>query len=139
MTEIPDPTEPHTNTGGESRDPLGPFTDFGQFGPGMIDKRVLWQSIYWVNAEGTAFFLIDMSAQYRRNVIAYLRRRAAEWWEQELFWDAVEAGFLYTWDPEDPAIERLAERRAELLAQGALGWMESTPLMRRLRELTDDQ
>jgi hypothetical protein len=41
--------------------PVGPFTDFGQFGRGRIDLRVFLQSDYWVDEDGTGHALTAMS------------------------------------------------------------------------------
>jgi hypothetical protein len=52
--------------------PVGPFTDFGQFGQGRIDLRVFLQSEYWVDAKGTGHTLTSMDDEYRRNVVRVL-------------------------------------------------------------------
>jgi hypothetical protein len=52
--------------------PVGPFTDFGQFGEGRIDLRVFLQSEYWVDGNGIGHCLTSMSDEYRGNVVRVL-------------------------------------------------------------------
>lgn len=112
-----------------------PFTAFGQFGHGSMDNRVFDQDIYWVNVHGEAFVLSAMSGTYRRNVIAFLIRDAAYFHANAALRSMVTA---YT----DALLGRVS---GELLADelgvvrtidlNPLEWLESTPLMRRLRSL----
>ena len=112
-----------------------PFTAFGQFGEGKMDNRVFEQDIYWVNVKGEAFLLEEMSSDYRCNVINFLLENC------EYFhgWAALRSGI------DALAAALRGEVHAEILTR-ELGlptldeldphdWLESTPLMRRLRAL----
>ena len=112
-----------------------PFTCFGQFGHGALDKRVFEQDTYWVDITGTPHLLTDMSPDYRTNVIAFLIAGAPGFWL-----GAVER--LVVTLTGDLALGRVS---GDLLA-ASLGdtplhemtpqeWLDSTPLMRRLRAL----
>jgi hypothetical protein len=114
---------------------VGPFTDFGQFGYGKIDKRVLEQDIYWVDIAGTPMFLVDMPADYLRNVIDYLMTKAPDWWSAELAWLTAVIVLLAASAAPPQVVHRFAEHMDALQRTGADEWMRSTPLMRRLQEL----
>lgn len=118
--------------------PPGPFTDFGQFGPGRIDLRVFLQSEFWVDDEGMGHALASMSDEYRHNVVRVLLisaeklhikilnlimkeiRKATSTHDTELFGVLLETAvhLINLTDPYE--------------------FMESTVLMRRLRELAPD-
>ena len=112
---------------------VGPFTDFGQFGYGRIDKRVLEQDIYWVDIAGTPMFLVDMPADYLKKVMAYLEGKATG--SAELAWLTAVVVLLATSEAPQGLIRKLTDHLAELLRTGADEWMRTTPLWRRLREL----
>jgi len=112
-----------------------PFTAFGQFGPGWFDLRVFDQDMYWVDQHGFPHLIAGMSAAYRYAVLRMLDDRAAEF-------HAAVSGHLAVQALDDL---RNGEPNGDLLAL-ALGvpfpahleprdWLESTPLMRRLRRL----
>ena len=113
-----------------------PFTAYGHLGHGHLDTRVLEQDVVWVNIRGKAMFLIDMPEDYARNVIGFLHRNAYEWWQREVIFDSLETAYLHTVDAAQEAAAAEAHRR-RLLDLGPTEWIESTPLMRRLRQLTD--
>lgn len=115
-----------------------PFTDFGQYGYGHLDKRVLGQDVYWINIAGVPFFLVDMSPQYRRNVIGFLRTCAEQWWIEELCWDYLDALYQATMREPDDTIRAPLDHAALLEELGPQGWIEATPLMQRLRKLTPE-
>lgn len=118
--------------------PPGPFTDFGQFGPGRIELSVFLQSEFWVDDEGTGHALTDMSDEYRQSVVRALLvnaerlhikilnlimkeiRKATAARDTELFGVLLETAvpLMHLKDPYE--------------------FMESTVLMTRLRELTPD-
>ena len=116
-----------------------PFTDFGQFGYGHLDRRVFDQDVYWVNIAGVPFFLVDMSPEYRRNVIgvpAQLRRAVVD--RRALL--GLPRGSLPSRDARSRTTRSapsstMAPTCEEL---GPQGWIEATPLMQRLRKLTPD-
>lgn len=49
-----------------------PFTAFGQFGEGSLDHRVFNQDTWWVNINGEAFLLTEMTTDYLTNVLGFL-------------------------------------------------------------------
>lgn len=82
MSQRPDPpdnpeSEPDA-TSARTVEP-GPFTDFGQFGYGHIDKRVLDQDTYWVDIAGRPHVLADMTPEYLDNVLTFLLEASEEW------------------------------------------------------------
>ena len=114
-------------------DEPGPFTDFGQFGPGRIDKRVLDQDTYWVDIAGRPHRLNDMPHDYLDNVRRFLLTVAEEWWLVELLADAAEAAGRATFDPDDPDAVRALTKARKMSDAGPTAWMAATPLMRRTR------
>jgi hypothetical protein len=127
---VPDPTRRDNST--EDDDEVArPFTDFGQFGPGWIDKRVLYQDIYWVDTNGRPHFITDMPTDYLKNVIAFLHREAPVWWLAEVVWVSADVAL----NDEHPTLARhILERLQEL---GPERWMEDTRLVRRIRAELD--
>lgn len=114
-----------------------PFTAFGQFGPGQLDRRVFDQDRYWVDAYGVGHELVQMSEQYRKNVLAFLRGRAEEF----------HAGYML-YVAGCVAVDALQGRVSGDLLSMELGvplvhemepndWLESTPLVRRLLALAN--
>ena len=107
-----------------------PFTDWGQFGYGSLDLRVLDQTTYWVDVSGAPHHLCDMSPDYRVNVLAFLRDGADYYHLMtirrlliELYAD-LDAGCT---DP--PALRRLPA----LLEAEPIAWLEATPLVHALQ------
>lgn len=113
-----------------------PFTAFGQFGEGNMDNRVFEQDVYWVNVKGEPFLLEEMSDEYRWNVIVFLHRHVTYYHVNAAVRGAVTAlgdvlrgkvnGDLLSQHFGAPAVTDLSP----------IEWLESTPLMRRLRALT---
>lgn len=110
-----------------------PFTAFGQFGPDALDLRVFDQGVYWVDRLGRAHHIDTMSVAYLTAVTTMLSERATEFHQASLLREAaqslgdaflgrVSAGVLV----DDLGIGSLA-------SVDARDWLESTPLMRRLR------
>lgn len=110
-----------------------PFTAFGQWGAGRLDLRVFDQDTYWVDYSGKAHLLDQMSEEYHLNVIGFLSANAEEYFTATLIrallqWDIdSEAGYTTTLPGLNPK---------NLLVLTASQWLESTPLMLRLRLLT---
>ena len=113
--------------------PVGGFCEFGQFGPGMLDLRVFAQDGFWVDANGRGHRLEQMGDSYRSAVVEFLLDRAGEFHAAVLLLDVVVAL------PSGPDV---ASAALAALADGVhgsrdcFGWLESTPLMQRLRELS---
>lgn len=55
-----------------------PFTAFGQWGYGHLDLRVFDDSnnTFWVDITGTPHRIVDMTPDYRLNVLAFLELNA---------------------------------------------------------------
>lgn len=114
-----------------------PFTAFGQFGEGQMDKRVFEQDIYWVDIKGTPHLLEEMSEEYRINVIMFLRDGVNYFYTEAVLrfaatiaCDALlgrQSGELIAHDLGLPNITDLTPQE----------WLESTPLMRKLHQLTE--
>lgn len=106
---------------------------FGQFGPDSLDLRVFDQDTWWVDRTGTAHHIEDMSADYVANVIELLTEDVAGFYTNTLMRESVQS-LGDTILGRTPGIDLVDE-----LGVGSLAytdpetWLESTPLMRRLR------
>ena len=116
-----------------------PFTAFGQFGIDMLDLRVFSQDIWWVDRLGRPHRLEAMSQRYRRNVLTFLLASAEQRWLDEVrreaitaVTDAMEGKASYAVMAHDAGAPRVADLDPLL-------WLESTPLVRRLRHLTGSE
>lgn len=113
-----------------------PFTAFGQFGPGQLDIRVFDQDTYWVDVWGDPHRLDEMTDEYRRNVLAHCARNADHFHAAYAVKEAIEAvddalnartgAVAMTLDLGMPLVSELDPH----------AWLDSTPLIRRLRALT---
>jgi hypothetical protein len=115
---------------------IRPFTDYGQFGPGMLDTRVLWQDAVWVDWHGMPHRLEEMSQEYLGNVIDFLYEVAPAWRQQALLHALTALAELAT-EPEDHA-DALCEAGDDLARLHELhptSWIDLTPLMQRLQAL----
>ena len=115
-----------------------PFTAFGQWGPGNMDNRVFDQDTYWVNSDGEAFLLPDMDQVYRCNVIGFLHDHVDYFHLHAALRELAEAtsSVLNGYIPGSVLASTLgAPSIASMTPQQ---WLESTPLMRKLRHLTPD-
>lgn len=107
-----------------------PFTVFGQFGEGKLDLRVFTQDTYWVDVHGKAHFINEMSEGYRRNVIIHLLTNARFFHLGLVREQAIVAlGQAFGYEVESSFEPNIAEIEA-------LEWLESTPLMAHLRQIT---
>ena len=103
----------------------GPFSAFGQLGPGQLDSRVFAQGTWWVIRDGVAFRIdSEMSEQYVRAVLTLLYKHAVVWHMHDLL---QRVGNLL-----DPA-QRGAVVGLPAAASSADAWLEGTPLVRALR------
>jgi hypothetical protein len=116
-----------------------PFTAFGQFGIDMLDMRVFSQEVWWVDRLGRPHRLDDMSQEYRRNVLTFLLHSARQRWLDEVrnesltaLTDAARGKASYAVIAHDAGAPRVADL-------DPLSWLESTPLIRRLRKLINSQ
>jgi hypothetical protein len=115
--------------------PDGPFTDFGQYGPGKLDLRVFLQTEYWVDIQGTGHLITSMSDEYRSNVIRMLLCNA-EAFHMEIL-------LLITGMIHEAVVNRgasvmeslLQNEIPLLLIEDSFDFIENTPLVKRLREL----
>jgi hypothetical protein len=116
-----------------------PFTMFGQFGPDMLDQRVFSQDVWWVDRLGRPHRLEAMSLEYRRNVIAFLRKSVAQRWLDEVCREALTAlSDSLLGKVSFPVLARQAGFDLTADVDPAT-WLESTPLVRRLRQLTAER
>lgn len=111
-----------------------PFTDFGQYGPGVMDLRVFEQSTYWVTFEGRPVLLEDLAEAERREIIRLLLARANSLFSASLKRTAT----AMRADPTGKVagLLPLARISDQLPGMDAYAWLEQTELMVRLRELT---
>jgi hypothetical protein len=115
-----------------------PFTAFGQFGIDRLDMRVFSQDVWWVDRLGRPHRLEQMSQDYRRNVLAFLLETAQQRWLDQVVYESLTAlTDAIRGKPSYPvtAHDACAPRVADL---DPLVWLESTPLIRRLRRLIDN-
>jgi hypothetical protein len=106
-----------------------PFPDLST-GVNMLDKRVVCQDRIWCDAERQVFFVERMSPEYRANVIAFLAPLESYWLFQAITWVGIET-WIGTIDPGT------ARHQLDLLSAVPDGWMDRTPLVRRLRLLNE--
>jgi hypothetical protein len=115
--------------------PHGPFTDFGQYGPGSLDLRVFLQSEYWVDIEGTGHLLTSMSDDYRSNVIRMLLIDA-EVLQIKILYLIIGMIHEAIVNRDADGMESLLQNEIPLLhIEASYDFIENTPLMKRLREL----
>jgi hypothetical protein len=76
-----------------------------------------------------------MSAQYRANVIGFLRRGAPGWWYHVLTYSTLETALLLSACPDAPATRQSLDQLERLAAVEPQAWIEASPLMRRLHRL----
>lgn len=113
---------------------VGPFEQFGQFGPGRIDMRVFDQDAYWVDSDGVGHALSDMSEEYLRNVVSFLEDSSCRFHIRSGVREVVESlvSALSAQTPWLALADELGISR--IIDTDALVWLESTPLMRGLRQ-----
>lgn len=87
---------------------------------------------FWTDREGRSWRLTDMSHSHKVNVLRWLERHAVS-----LEWaDALEAlAFMETMNSDDMGMDAIVDG---LAARTPEEWLESTPLVRRLRRLVED-
>lgn len=91
--------------------------------------HVLWQEETWFNKDGDAIRVTDMSLTYKRNVLAFLERRAPRLkmaYEVELAFAPVQG------EMASDAIDDLLTETMDTLATT---WLYRTPLVLRLEQL----
>jgi hypothetical protein len=120
------------------RDGELPFTMFGQFGPDMLDMRVFDQAVWWVDRLGRPHRLEAMSMVYRCNVIAFLVKSVEQRWLDEVSREALTAiTDAILGKVSFPVLARQAGLDLTVDVDPET-WLESTPLVRRLRRLTSE-
>jgi hypothetical protein len=113
-----------------------PFTAFGQFGIDSLDKRVFEQDVWWVDRYGLEHLLSEMSDDYRRAVVWFCEDHIRYFWVEAVIREQVTrvgSVLLGVGCAEEVVCEvgfgGVADCEPEV-------WLESTPLMRKLRGLT---
>jgi hypothetical protein len=118
------------------RDGEQPFTMFGHLGVDMLDQRVFDQDVWWVDRLGRPHRLEAMSLEYRRNVIAFLLNSVEQRWLDEVSREALTAiTDAILGKVSFPVLARKAGLDLTVDVDPET-WLESTPLVRRLRQLT---
>lgn len=113
-----------------------PFTVFGQFGVDMLDQRVFAQDVWWVDRLGRPHRLDEMGEQYRRNVLQFLTESAEQRWLDEVRLEAITAFTDAMRGKVSFAVLADAAGARRVRDTDPVTWLESTPLVRRLRQLT---
>ena len=118
-----------------------PFTNFGHGGRGFMDIRVFLQDVYWVNIEGIAFRLDELSTDYLNNILVILFENAethfatmAKWYALELM--SIMSGVIYT--PWEYA-EKTKETATEMLLSTPHEWLNSSLLVVKILALLDEK
>lgn len=113
-----------------------PFTAFGQFGEGHWDIRALEQDVWWVDRQGVSHLLTEMDDRYHRAVIAFVQADAPSL-------QATTARRYALMSIEHCMAGRLDDSRYDMMVAKTImtmspgEWLESTTLVRKLRELTE--
>lgn len=113
---------------------VGPFKQFGQFGPGQMDIRVFDQDTFWVDKNGVAHAVGEMSHEYLCNVVRFLEDGCSYF---HLCSSAREVGesLVSALSDETPWLVLARELGVPSVVEtDARAWLESTPLMRKLRQ-----
>lgn len=110
-----------------------PFTVWDQWPVGSLDLRVFEQDVYWVDINQRPHRIDQMTALYRRNVIRFLSGNQDYYF---VMWARLHllrlvAGLLTGGVDGDTRAPALGNPAQDDLWPGE--WLESTPLMRRLR------
>ncbi len=114
-----------------------PFTDFGQFGVDALDLRVFDQDEWWVDRLGHPHLLVEMPDDYRINVILFLREFAVEYHAANAMREAATALGEAMLGRTAFAVLAPDIGAARVIDCEPSAWLEATPLMRRLRALTN--
>jgi len=112
-----------------------PFTAFGQWGEGRMDQRVFDQDVWWVDREGVPHALEAMSPEYVGNVAAMLSSTAVLLHMGALRKVAIEVLIDAANGRPNADVLAVAAGGASTADLTPEGWLEATPLMRRLRRL----
>jgi hypothetical protein len=116
--------------------PVGPFTDFGQWGKGRIDLRVFLQDEFWVDSQGAGHTLTSMSDEHRGAVVRVLLINA-EQLHIKILYLLVKEIRKVTLARDAEAFGVLLETAVPLMhLTDPYQFMETTVLMKRLRTLT---
>lgn len=110
-----------------------PFTVWGQWPVGALDLRVFEQDVYWVDINQRPHRIDQMPALYRRNVIRFLSANQDYFFAMSarLHLLRLVEGLLTGVVDGDTLAHALGNPAQDDLPPDE--WLESTPLMRRLR------
>lgn len=119
-----------------------PFTDFGQYGEDKIDIRVFEQDVWWVDRTGEPHLLREMSQEYLDNVLEYLYSNVEYFHTASSLRFDIEQLLTMLPTPGAPAnMEAYLEYvngKASPDELVAAEWLNSTPLVKRLLQLLED-
>jgi hypothetical protein len=112
-----------------------PFTDWGQFGVDRLDLRVFDQDVWWVDRLGQPHLLVEMGEEYIGNVVVHLEENATYFYHGTIRRNFIQmlGDAYYGRVSGDVAAE--ASGAPALSDVTPEAWLESTPLMRRLRSI----
>lgn len=115
-----------------------PFSEWGQWPTGTLDLRVFDQQDYRVDIKQVPHRIADMSQEYRRNVIAFLHTHVQYYHACELRRRALEIIEAVWTGQVGGEVLALELSVAALTDLSPVEWLESTPLLRRLRASLQD-
>lgn len=111
-----------------------PFTDFGQWGENHLDLRVFDQDTWWVDRHGVGHRLVEMTTEYRVNVLMHLSENACYFHGGAMLRLALQISGDDLLGRQ-PFIPPHAIGATHLTPEA---WLEATPLVTRLRALLDE-
>lgn len=120
-----------------------PFTAFGQFGKGRFDMRVFEQANWWVDINGDAHSLEEMSSDYLANVIAHLYSNIEHFYLGSSLRFSIEN--ILALAPTDGApndfegYRKYVSSRVSPQTMDESEWLKSTPLVLRILSILDSR
>jgi len=98
-----------------------------QVGEGKLHAAIFHQAQWWTDVHGAAHRLTEMSSAYRRNVIRHLLENAEYFHLMQRLYRSL--------DRLEDTLNGMPHPEPDPLPHDAFEWIETTALMRRLREL----
>lgn len=113
--------------------PLGlqhvPESELARWGPGHLHVGIFYQVEIWVDVQAQTHRLEDMPAAYRQAVIGHCRENAGYFHQAQQLYRSL--------DRLETVLDGMPIVEPDPLPKDPITWVESTPLLRRLRELED--
>jgi len=120
---------------------IPPFTAYGQWGKGLLDVRVFEQDKFWIDYSGMPHRLEEMPSDYLLNVLLFLNAanlRTKLWLQCENLAACNRLRDLVLGGNTCETCARQALALGPIFWMGPSRWMESSPLVRRLRTLAHE-